>query len=99
MNKKNRVTLDLGPAATSRLHFLENLLESSKIGVFKKALELLDRVADAERTGHKLLLEDQQGNQRELMILGLSPPRENPEVDADSVTPAAHPAVSPAVAG
>ncbi len=68
-----RVTLDLGPDALRRLTRLQEALEDvKKIDVFKKSLQWLEYVVDIEEEGGRLLAEDKDGKQRELVVLGAS---------------------------
>jgi len=77
MRKKNlRVTLDLGPDSQRRLVRLQEALEGeTKVGVLKKALQWLEFVVDVDEKGGQVILEDENGTQKPLLVLGVSKTR------------------------
>jgi hypothetical protein len=69
-NGKSRLNLALSPTVYNRLKALEQETgATSMTDVIAKALALYDCIIDQKKAGHRVLIEDDKKNHRELWIL------------------------------
>lgn len=70
-DKTTRVQMDLSVSSMQRLRSLKDETEATSYAeVTKEAYRLLDRLLEFRKQGYKILLEDKQGKQKEIVFLG-----------------------------
>ena len=63
------IKFDVGSATDKSLNRVQtNLDASTAVEAFRRSIAIADRVTEAIKSGHKVLIEDGKGNYRELLI-------------------------------